>query len=83
MAALRPAAEAPATRTSQFTGGGGTEDEIKVSGGDSLPGCIWPGLAVESCDLDIFDKLHRFLAGSSMQCVFASVRRTVQAHGKL
>jgi hypothetical protein len=31
MAALRPAADAPATRTSQFTGGGGTEDEIKVS----------------------------------------------------
>ena len=31
MAALRPAAEAPATRISQFTDGGGTEDEIKVS----------------------------------------------------
>jgi len=35
---MRPAEEAPTTRTSQFTGGGETGDEIKVSGGDELLG---------------------------------------------
>lgn len=38
MAAMRPAEEAPTTRTSQFTEGGGMRDKIKVSGGDELLG---------------------------------------------
>ena len=91
MAALRPAAEAPATRISQFTGGGGTEDEIKVSGGGarlsfqdnnrvplhccSIVKFSWPQIA----SLAAADRYRRLEARSSREAISGGVPKDAES----